>query len=99
MLDYNFFLGLNLPSSLISQLKNLDPAMQSVFLNSNDSHYLQLINYEDNQYIGKYFSSPLDVSNLENLQINISSLIKCLFPTYIYSSEEFYILTLPIEHE
>jgi hypothetical protein len=94
MFNYTFFLGLILSPTLKSELNLLDSALQSLFLNPQDTNSLQLVTHEGEKYIGKHFHPPLDLASLEGLQINIISMLKSLFPHYSNHVEDFHVLTL-----
>jgi hypothetical protein len=79
------FFGFPVDERYGAALANVDPKIYHLFVDNNaNSTYLQLINYRDQQYLGKHLGALIECGTLELLQANIYSLLRKLVPEYSY---------------
>ena len=82
MFDHDLFLGLPLLDSDFRQLSLLTDSFREAFIQNNSPDYLQQIESDGKQYLGKCVKSPLETSSLDSIEAHITSLLKMLFPEY-----------------
>lgn len=94
MVNDRLFLGLCLSPSLEFSLKECPPAIFNLYVNHNDSAYLQKVSLSGQTYLGKLIDSPLVFSELEMIKENIYSLLKCLNPDEQWEKNELFLHVL-----
>ena len=74
MFSAKLFLGLEIDSQIDRSLKKIDPELLHAFVNDNDV-YLQMIVDGENRYLGKFAGDHTDLSALDQLEMNIRTLL------------------------
>lgn len=95
MFQYQLYLGLLAEDSLLQELRQLPPGFHDLFIQNQDSAYLQQIEFEGKIYLGKYLGTSIETSSLDSLQTNIYSLLKRLIPYYSYEQHPLLLLAVP----
>lgn len=88
------FLGYPLNEICSQKLAIADFAVKSTFIRPEEP-YLQELEFEGTQYIGKYAGESTDLESLELLEANIYSLIKKLLVDYPCDKTSLVLLTIP----
>lgn len=93
LLDISVFLGFAPDNHFDSKLKGANPYLRSLL--TNGGLYLREVVHEKMRYLGKCTSSPIaSVSELDNLEANILSLLKRLVPDYPYAEKPLVMIAL-----
>lgn len=95
MFQYHLYLGLLVDDSFLKELRQLPPGLHDLFIQNQDSTYLQQIEFEGKTYLGKYLGTSIETSLLDALQVNIYSLLKRLIPHYPYDQHPLLLLAVP----
>lgn len=102
MFDTILFLGLPLSNSYQLALLQLPSAEQEIFIQNQgafqDSPYLQKIEHEGIEYLGKYLGSSIDMATLDLSYSHIVSLLKKLIPQFPYEQNPLFLLALPSQN-
>lgn len=80
MYSVTLFLGLEVTPVVEGFLAVADPALLKIFM-KDDEIYLHDLSYEGKRYLGKFAGSQTDVASLEQLEINIRSLLIKILPS------------------
>lgn len=76
------FVGMKINSTLREQL---DASMSTVkpFFKNNDPAYLQVLELDTQECIGKIIESGTSLETLSNLLMNVKTMLKMICPTFI----------------
>lgn len=77
------FLGFPLEKDFVELLNQINPYLRDLFIKKNGD-YLQEIDFNQINYLGKYAGFIIDSQALEQLEDHIYSLLKKLVPNYPY---------------
>jgi len=94
MFETVLFLGIPLSSSYQLLLDQLPLAERELFISSSDSSYLQKVENNGGEYLGKYLEQPVDMSTLELSNAHVYSLLKKLIPHFPYEDHPLFLLAL-----
>lgn len=98
MFDTILFLGFPLSDSYQLLLLELPSAERKMFIQNQDFHqdspYLQKIEYEGMEYLGKYLGSSIDMATFDLSYSHIVSLLKKLIPQFPYEQNSLFLLAL-----
>lgn len=74
----------------------LDSAKESVkqFFNNNDSKYLQIMYVDSDEYIGKTVPSGASFEIVNNLRMNLKTMLKMICPKFIFADQAITIMAL-----
>lgn len=90
-MDTALFLGTPLVGELSLLLAIATPSLKAHFI-KNDPSYLQIISHEGKDYIGKFADPSTTLIQLDQLEINIQTLLTKLLPGYTHPADTFYLL-------
>ena len=96
--DTVLFLGFPLSPSYHQALDQVPMAEREVFIQTGDSPYLQKIEREGIEYLGKYLGSSIDMTALDLSHAHVYSLLKKLNPHFPYEESSLFLLALPLEN-
>lgn len=85
------FLGIPLEGTLANQLASVPPDLRSLFIR-DESSYLQIIDHEGKEYIGKSVDASTTLAQLDQLELNISTLLTKLIPSYTHEEGSLFLL-------
>lgn len=85
MFERKLFLGCQIDSCYEKYLSKANPQLISLFIQPKGEFLNEAI-YQDQRYLGRFISSPSDLSDIELLQPHIYSLLKRLVPDYSYET-------------
>lgn len=86
MFERRLFLGHPVDSYYEKLLSEVNPKLISLFIQS-EGEYLHQALYQDRRYLGRFFSSPCNVSDIDLLQSHVYSLLKRLVPNFPYEEK------------
>lgn len=86
----NLLLAYPISSELQEALNRANPILLSLFTQGGPD-YLSIIEHEGTRYLGKRIGSS-DLATLEQLQLNVKSLLVRLAPDQNYDSSQFFLL-------
>jgi hypothetical protein len=99
MFDTILFLGFPLSAAYQQALIQLPAAERELFIQSQDSVYLQKIENEGMEYLGKSLGPSIDIATLEMSYSHIHSLLKKLIPHFPYEQHPLLLLALPAQNQ
>lgn len=79
MFDARLFLGLEVTPNIENLLKDADIQLVKAFINSDEA-YLHDMTNAGIRYIGKFAGDRTDIASLEQLEVNIKTLMAKIFP-------------------
>lgn len=98
MFDTVLFLGFPLSEAYRQALIQIPAIERELFIQNQDSNYLQKIEYEGIEYLGKYLGSSIEMAKLSMSHSHIYSLLKKLIPHFPYEKSPLLLLALPIQN-
>ncbi|MBN2001257.1 hypothetical protein JW935_27180 [candidate division KSB1 bacterium] len=86
-MDGNFiFVGLKISEKLNDELEASKESMKP-FFKDNNPDYLQIIQFDNNEYIGKAVESGVSLENLSNILMNVKTMLKMISPKFFYAED------------
>jgi hypothetical protein len=85
------FLGTPLVGELSLLLAIATPSLKAHFI-KDDPSYLQIISHEGQEYIGKFTDPTTTLAQIDQLEINIQTLLTKLLPGYDHPDGSFFLL-------
>ena len=70
------FVGIKITRALQEDLDSPAPGMKQYFDASND--YLQIVDFGENKFIGRYLNDGFPVANLADVSRNVCSIVKLI---------------------
>lgn len=98
MFDTVLFLGFPLSVAYQQELTRLPAAERELFIQNQDSAYLQKIENEGIEYLGKYLGPSTEMGALEMSCSHVYSLLKKLIPYFSYEEHPLLLLALPAQN-
>lgn len=98
MFDTVLFLGFPLIDAYRQALMQLPIAERELFIQNQDPIYLQKIENEGIEYLGKYLGSSIEMAALEMAYSHVYSLLKKLIPHFSYEQHPLLLLALPAQN-
>lgn len=100
MFDTILFLGFPLTDAYRLALLAIPSVERDLFIQNQDpfqpdSPYLQKIEHEGIEYLGKYLGSSIDMATCDLSYFHILSLLKKLIPHFPYEQHSLFMLALP----
>ena len=77
----DLFVGLKITTKLKEQLDESGIGMKE-FFNGNTKRFLQVLEIDEDEYLGKICASSCSLENLENVLNNVRSMLKMICPKY-----------------
>ena len=71
------FVGIKITKALQDDLANPAPGTKHYFEGTNDE-YLQIVNMDEDKFIGRYLKDGFPVANLNDVSRNVCSLLKLI---------------------
>ena len=87
----NLFLAYPLSPELQEALDHANPTLVALFTQGRPD-YLEFIEHNGGRYLGKWIGESSDLSSVEQLKLNVQSLLLRLAPNYPYSATEYVLL-------
>ena len=87
------FVGIKTNEKLHAQLDSSKSEMKSLF-KDNNPEYLQILQIDDDEYIGKIIKSDISIEHLNNLLMNVKTMLKMICPKFVFTDTAFRILAL-----
>jgi hypothetical protein len=85
MFERKLFLGCQVDASFEKHLSKTSPQLISLFIQPKGEYLHQMI-YQDQRYLGRFITSPSNLSEIELLELHVFSLLKRLVPDYSYEN-------------
>jgi hypothetical protein len=79
--DTLIFVGMKISDRLRDELDTTKASMKPFFREHNPE-YLQIIQIENNDFIGKVTESGASFEKLKNLHLNVKTMLKMIVPTF-----------------
>jgi hypothetical protein len=95
MFDYDLFLAFQISPLFQEKLSSLPEAVRNLFIQSDNSLYLQEISYEGQMFLGKNLGSVAELKALDSFRDHLLSLLKKIISDYPYHEHSFLLLALP----
>jgi len=92
-LGNTIFVGIKTSESLRDQLDSSKTSMKP-FFEENNPEYLQLMQIDDNEYIGKVIKSGASLENLSNMLMNVKTMLKMICPKFSFADDAIKIIAL-----
>lgn len=96
MFETILFLGFPVSDSYERILRQLPEVERDLFIGSSDSSYLQKVENEGVQYLGKYLGPIIEMGALEMSSSHIYSLLKKWVPHFSYDCQSLVLLAVPV---
>jgi hypothetical protein len=90
--EYQLFFGFPVQDSYQRELNQLPAAVIDLYIQNQNSSYLQQIEYEGISYLGKWLGAFVEMSSLDAMQVHIFSLLKLLIPHYPFEKNSLMLL-------
>ncbi len=87
------FVGMKINERLQEHLDASKPSMKS-FYETNNPEFLQIMNIDHDDYIGKVIKSGSSIEIFSNILLNVKSMLKMICPRFIFADNTFTILAL-----
>jgi hypothetical protein len=87
------FVGLKTNERLRDQL---DSSKNSVkpFFRDNNPEFLQIMQIDENEYIGKVMENGVSLESINNIFMNVKTMIRMICPTYSFADDAIKCLVL-----
>lgn len=89
----SIFIGIKTSERLLDQLDSSKASMKP-FFKENNPEYLQIMQIDNNQYIGKTIESGTSLENLSNILMNVKTMLKMICPSFSFADDAIKILAL-----
>lgn len=96
MFNTALFLGFPLSAAYQKELEGVPSAERELFIQNQDSSYLQRVESEGAIYLGKFLGSSIEMSALDSYHSHIYSLLKKLVPDFPYKQQPLVLLAIPL---
>jgi hypothetical protein len=87
------FVGIKTGERLREQLDSSKKSMKP-FFNENNPEYLQLLQIDGNEYIGKVIESGVSLEILSNVLMNVKTMLKMICPKFFFADDAIKIMAL-----
>jgi hypothetical protein len=87
------FVGIKTGERLREQLDSSKKSMKP-FFNESNPDYLQLMQIGDNEYIGKVIESGISLEYLNNIFMNVKTMLKMIAPAFTFVDDAIKIIAL-----
>ena len=87
------FVGIKTSERLRERLDSSKSSMKP-FFNEKNPEYLQLLQIDDNEYIGKVLKSGVSLENLSNIFMNVKTMLKMICPDFYFADDAIKIIAL-----
>ena len=87
------FVGTKISEHLRNQLDSSNVSMKA-FFRENDPEYLQVMQIDDDEYIGKVIESGTALENLSNMLMNVKTMLKMICPEFSLDDNAIKIMAL-----
>jgi len=87
------FVGIKTSERLRDQLDSSKASMKP-FFKDNNPEYLQIMQIDDNEYIGKVIESGASLENLSNMLMNVKTMLKMICPKFSFADDAIKIIAL-----
>jgi hypothetical protein len=64
------------------------------FFEENNPEYLQIVQIDDDEYIGKGIESGVSFENLSNIFMNVKTMLKMICPEFFFTDDAIKIMAL-----
>ena len=82
----NLFVGMKINDKLREQLDDTKVSMKP-FFNNNDPEYLQIVQMDNDDYIGKIVENGVSLEILNNILLNIKTMLRMIIPKFSLSED------------
>lgn len=87
------FVGIKIGEKLRDQLDSSNSSMKPFFADNN-IEYLQVMQIDDNEYIGKLIKSGASLETLSNMRMNVKTMLQMICPKFILVDDAIRIFAL-----
>ena len=87
------FVGIQINEKLQDQLDSSKPSMKQ-FFKDNSPEYLQIVQIDSDDYLGKISENCTTMESLTNLYMNIKTMLKMICPKFIFSDSAIKVIAL-----
>ncbi len=87
------FVGIQINEKLQNQLDSSKTSMKQ-FFEENSPEYLQIVQIDSDEYLGKTSENCITVETLTNLYMNIKTMLKMICPKFIFSDSAIKVIAL-----
>jgi len=87
------FIGIQINEKLQDQLDSSKPSMKQ-FFEENNPEYLQIVQIDSDEYIGKISENCTTIETLTNITMNMKSMLKMICPKFIFSDSAIKVIAL-----
>ncbi len=77
----NIFVGIKVSEKLREQLDTSNASMKPFFA-GNDPEFLQIVQVDEDEYIGKVIASGAAVDTLGNMRMNVKTMLQMICPKF-----------------
>ena len=92
-LGNKIFVGMKTNEKLRDQLDSSKASMKPLF-EDNNPEYLQIMQIDNNEYIGKVIDSGASLENLSNILMNVKTMLKMICPKFFLTDDAIKIMAL-----
>ena len=87
------FVGMKISDKLRDELDATKESMKP-FFNDNNSRYLQIRYIDSDEYIGKVIDSGVSFEILNNLRMNLKTMLNMICPKFVFADSAITIMAL-----
>ena len=84
--DNFIFVGIKISDRLRDDLDSTTASMKP-FFRDNNPEYLQVIQIDNNEYIGKVIKSGVSFEKLGNIRMNVKTMLKMISPKFFFNED------------
>lgn len=93
----SLFLGFLIPEDFRAHLNALDPEFKALFIQQGNDAYLSEFKKGHDCFLGKFIGQKIKISRLNELSLNIISLLQKLVSGYPYQELELVVIPIALE--
>ncbi|MCH8020552.1 hypothetical protein IH785_11890 [candidate division KSB1 bacterium] len=87
------FVGIQINEKLQDQLDSSKPSMKQ-FFEENSPEYLQIVQIDSDEYLGKISANCTTMETLTNISMNMKTMLKMICPKFIFSDSAIKVIAL-----
>ncbi|NUO82222.1 hypothetical protein HUU05_19290 [candidate division KSB1 bacterium] len=87
------FVGIKINDKLREQLDSSNASMKPFFAD-NDPEHLQIVQVDEDEYIGKVIASGVALETLSNMRMNVKTMVQMICPKFTFMDSALKVLAL-----